>query len=145
MRRFWLGLLLVVIVGAVYSWLNAPQWLEGWNEEHQEMLNRQRQAGISAGETTDQQGCVSMALQRVEHCDDSEYRCTVGGGTFFKACWQQSQPSATVCNDIPPYHEKPTEDDKAWVKDRCIEQGFLAKGCRLIMRQQQQLCSASAG
>ncbi|WP_417225901.1 hypothetical protein [Amphritea sp.] len=142
MRRFWLGLLLAIIVGIFYSWLNAPEWLEGWNQEHQEMVNQQRQAGIAASEQTDQQGCVEKALQRVEHCDDSEYRCTVGGGTFFKACWQNSQPSAVVCEGIPPYHEKATEDDKAWVKDRCIEQGLLAKGCRLILRQQQQLCSA---
>lgn len=142
MRRFWLGLLLAIIMGIFYSWLNAPEWLEGWNQEHQEMVNQQRQAGIAAGKRTDQQGCVEQALQRVEHCDDSEYRCTVSGGTFFKACWQNSQSSAVVCEGIPPFHEKATEDDKAWVKDRCIEQGLLAKGCRLILRQQQQLCSA---
>ncbi|MDO6562423.1 hypothetical protein Q4488_03410 [Amphritea sp. 1_MG-2023] len=141
-RRFWLGLSLAMIVGVYYTWLNAPEWLAGWNKEHQMMVNQQRQAGMAAGEQTDQQGCVSLALQRVEHCNDSEYRCTVGGGMFFKACWQHSQPSAEACDGMPAYHETPTEDDKAWVKDRCTALGLLAKGCRLIVRQQQQLCSA---
>lgn len=142
MRRFWLGLLLTIIVGIFFTWLNAPEWLESWNEEHQVMLEQQRQAGLSAGQQTDQSGCLAEALQRVESCKETEYRCTVGGGTFFKACWENSQTSAGLCSTIPPYHEDATEDDKAWVKDRCTEQGLLAKGCRLIMRQQQQLCSA---
>lgn len=140
MRRFWLGLLLVIIVGVFYSWLSAPEWLAGWNEEHQQMVEQQREAGIAAGRQTDQQGCVSEVLQRVESCKESEYRCTVSGGTFFKACWENSQPSPGICNTIPPYHEVATEDDKAWVKDRCTELGLRASGCRLIMRQQQQLC-----
>ncbi|MBN0985782.1 hypothetical protein [Amphritea pacifica] len=141
MRRFWLGLLLAIIVGVFYSWLNAPEWLESWNEEHQTMVEQQRREGISAGQQTDQQGCLADALQRVEQCKDSEYRCTVSGGTYFKACWETSQPTVGICNTIPPFHEKATEDDKAWVKDRCSELGLLAKGCRLILRQQQQLCS----
>ncbi|WP_299200369.1 hypothetical protein [uncultured Amphritea sp.] len=145
MRRFWLGLLLAIIVGVFFTWLNAPEWLENWNEENKVLVEQQRQEGVTAGQQTDQSGCLAAALQRVESCKGSEYRCTVDGGTFFKACWENSQASAGLCDTIPPYHESATEDDKAWVKERCTELGLLAKGCRLIMRQQQQLCSATQG
>ena len=142
MRRFWLGLLLAIIAGVFFTWLNAPEWLERWNEENQMMVEQQRQEGIAAGQQTDQSGCLEEALQRVESCSGSEYRCTVDGGTFFKACWENSLPSVGLCDAVPPYHEKATDDDKAWVKERCTELEVRAKGCRLIMRQQQQLCSA---
>lgn len=143
MRRFWLSLLLVVIAGVFYFWLQSPQWLEEWNNEHQQMIAMERQAGRQFGQSSDQQGCFDQAIQKTESCKETEYRCTVGGGTYLKACWESSQPSAGFCADVPPYKAEPGEDDKAWVKDRCTALGALSKACRLLVRQQQQLCSES--
>lgn len=142
MRRFWLTLLLVLIAGGFYFWLQSPQWLEEWNNAHQQMISAERQAGQQFGRTTDQQGCFDQALEKTEQCKESEYRCTVSGGTYLKACWETSLPSATFCDGVPAYHEEPTEDDKAWVKGRCDELGALSKSCRLLVRQQQQICAA---
>mgnify|MGYP001392325989 CR=1 FL=1 len=141
MRRFWLGLLLALIIGVIYSWLQAPEWLENWNQEHQQMIEQQRQAGVDRGELTDQQGCLDNALERLKNCKGTEYQCTVGGGMFLKSCWSKSGPTEHFCQGIPQYNETATEDDKAWVKDRCFELGIDAKGCRLMLRQQQQICS----
>ena len=141
MRRFWLGLLLAVLVGVFYGWLYGPEWLEGWNETNQQVVEQQKREGADAGRQTDQQGCLSTALQRVESCKESEYRCTVNGGAFLKACWNESLPTDGFCGQVPAYNESATSDDKAWLKEQCSELGMLAKGCRLLMRQQQKLCS----
>lgn len=143
MRRFWLMVLLISLAGGIYAWLQSPEWLAEWNNEHQQMIAAQRQAGQQFGRTTDQQGCFDQALARTEQCQATEYRCTVQGGTYLKACWEQSQPSLGFCDGIPAYSEEPSEDDKAWVKDRCAALGALSKGCRILVRQQQQLCSVS--
>lgn len=142
MRRFWLTLLLVMIAGVFYFWLQSPEWLEEWNSEHQQMIAAERQAGQQLGQTTDQQGCFDQAFQKTESCKESEYRCTVSGGTYLKACWETSQPTSGFCDGVPAYSDEPDDADKAWVKDRCTELGALSKSCRLLVRQQQKICSA---
>lgn len=141
MRRFWLGLLLAMIVGAGYAWLYGPEWLESWNETNQQVVEQHKREGAEVGQQTDQQGCFTTALQRVESCKESEFRCTVNSGTFLKACFNESQPTEGFCDQVPAYNESATADDKAWVKDQCMALGVQAKGCRLLMRQQQQICS----
>ena len=142
MKRFWLGLLLALIVGVFYSWLQAPEWLQAWNAEHKALVESQRQAGLALAQQSDQQGCFDAAVKRVEQCQGSEFECTVGSGTFLKACWSGALPSSGFCDAVPAYNEKATEDDKAWRKDRCFELQVAAKGCQLLMRQQQQFCSS---
>ena len=143
MRRFWLTLLLVSIAGVFYFWLQSPEWLEEWNNEHQQMIAAERQAGLQFGQTTDQQGCFDQAFQQTESCKETEYRCTVRGGIYLKACWESSQPAVGFCEGVPAYSDEPSEEDKAWVKERCTELGALSKGCRLLVKQQQQICSVA--
>jgi len=142
MKRFWLGLMLAMIIGVFYTWLQAPEWLENWNSEHQALVEQQRTSGAEFGRNSDQQGCFDSALQRIEACQQTEYNCTISGGFYLKACWQQSLPSDNFCAGVPAFSDEMSEDDKAWIKDSCFELGATAKGCRLLMKQKMQHCSA---
>ncbi|WP_315981684.1 hypothetical protein [Aliamphritea spongicola] len=66
----------------------------------------------------------------------------MNNGILLKACWQKSLPSEGFCENVPAFAEDPSEDDKAWMKDSCFEAGINGSGCRLLMRQKQQLCSS---
>ena len=142
MKRFWLGLLFALIIGVFYSWLQAPAWLEEWNSTSQEITEQKRSAGLLYGQSHDQQACLDQTLQQFDSCNESGYSCTVSNGVFLRACWQESQPTMAFCDGVPEFSESPSEDDKAWAKDSCFELGINAQGCRLLMRQKQQLCSA---
>lgn len=144
MKRFWLGLCLAAIGGVFYSWLQAPAWLEEWNSSHQAVTEQQRRAGLQFGQSSDQQACLEKALQQFDLCAESDYSCTVSNGLFLRACWQASQPSSGFCDGVPAFSESPSEDDKAWAKERCFALGITGSGCRILMRQKQQLCSATA-
>lgn len=141
MRRFWIVFLIVIVIAAFYGWQNGPQWLASWNSGHQQMVEQQRAAGTAFGRKNDQQACFSSALARLESCKETEYKCTVSNGMYLRACWQESLPVGDFCGGVPAFSESPSEDDKAWIKDRCLELGATAKGCRILLKQKMQLCS----
>ncbi|WP_261842872.1 hypothetical protein [Aliamphritea ceti] len=141
-KKIWLGILLAIVAGLLWAWLAGPQWLAEWNQASQVEQQAFQQRGASLGGNTDQQGCFEAALQSFDQCQDSEYKCTVNNGILLKACWQKSLPSEGFCDAVPAFAEKPSEDDKAWMKDSCFAAGVNAAGCRLLMRQKQQLCSS---
>ncbi|WP_235017455.1 hypothetical protein [Nitrincola tapanii] len=140
-RTLWILVLLSV---ALIVWLLAPSWLQGFNQNRQEEAQAQREAGLLAGQTSDQQGCLDQALRAFDLCPDSNFVCTVAQGTFLKACWEMAAPSEGFCEGVPEFTEKPTEDAKEWARYTCWEKNIRGEGCRLLLRQQQQLCSASA-
>ena len=141
-KKIWLGILLVTVAGLLWAWLAGPQWLAEWNQASQVEQQAFEQRGASLGGSTDQQGCFEAALTSFDQCQDSEYKCTVNNGILLKACWQSSLPSEGFCDAVPAFADKPSEDDKAWMKDSCFAAGVNASGCRLLMRQKQQLCSS---
>jgi len=141
MRRFWLVFLIVILIAGFYGWQNGPQWLASWNSGQQEMVDQHRAAGTAFGRENDQQGCFSSALERLESCQETEYKCTVSSGLYLRACWHESLTSERFCDEVPAFTESPSEDDKAWIKERCFELGATAKGCRILIKQKMQLCS----
>lgn len=134
-----LVILLLLVVAAIYGWLNRESWLVDFNQERALKTIQFKQDGQAFGETASQQECLDQALSQFDGC--LGFSCTVNQGVFLKACLNQSEVTDGFCDGVPEYREKPTEDDKSWAKYYCRDHNIKGEGCGLLMKQQQFFCS----
>lgn len=133
------GILLAIVLFIFAAWLTQDRWLPEWNAELAEQSQLFADNGKAFGQSTDQQGCLEEALSSFNQC--SGFSCTITHGKFLKACWSVSAVTENFCEDVPAFNDKPTEDDKSWARHACWGRDIRGEGCRLLMRQQQLLCS----
>lgn len=138
-KKFIWATLFVIVGGIFIAWLTQDLWLPGWNKELQDKSVEFRERGLSFGERADQQACLDEALTSFNTC--SGFACTITHGKFLKACWENAAPTEGFCEGVPVYSEKPSDDDKSWARHACWDRDIRGEGCRLLMRQQQFLCS----
>ncbi len=139
LKKSLLIFLLLLVIAAVYGWINRDSWLAGFNQERAVTTARFKQDGESVGKAVDQQECLDRALRQFDGC--LGYSCTVNQGVFLKACLSQATESQGFCDGVPEYREKPTEDDKNWAKYYCWDRNIRGEGCRFLMKQQKYFCS----
>ena len=141
MKRVILALVILSGLG-FYFWveLYGDAWLVAFNDERQQTTDQQLATGRALGETLNQQGCFDEALLRVDNCH--AFNCTVDVGNLLRGCWETSQPAPKFCESVPAYQDKMTEDDKTWARHGCWDLNSKSQGCRLLMRQKQQLCES---
>jgi hypothetical protein len=139
-RKLWLLFLLVVIGGGVYLWLHQDEITESFNQERAEDREKFTQEGLQYGQAHSQQACLDKTLTDLNGCNS--FGCSVNAGLFLKHCWNVASESPAMCDGVPAFQEKPSEDDKTWAKAYCIDRDIRSEGCRkLIMRQLSQFCS----
>lgn len=135
-----LAILLLLAAGIFVAWATQSHWLPEWNEQLADDAQRYQLEGRELGLKTDQKGCFETTLTRFDTC--SGFACTINHGKFLRACWQGAQPTPGFCEGVPEFNEEKTEDEKSWARHSCWERDIRGEGCRLLMRQQQQLCSS---
>ncbi len=140
LKKILLFSLLALLLLFAYLWLNQERWLAQFNAERAAEFERFHRSGLEFGREHDQQACLDKALSDF-NTECSGFSCTVRYGQFLRACWQNAAASADFCNGVPPYRDKPSEEDKNWARETCWGQDIRGEGCRLLLRQQQQLCS----
>ena len=139
-KKLWMALLaLVVLGGLVLGWMYNSGWVDDFNAEQNRVLQERTEAGLQFGARANQQQCLDQALADFDGC--LGYQCTVASGRFLKACLSKAAISEGFCDGVPEFREKPTEDDKEWAKDYCLDNNIRGDNCRLLMRQQQLFCS----
>ncbi|SIS39867.1 hypothetical protein [Neptunomonas antarctica] len=131
--------LLLLIIAAIYGWINRESWLVGFNQERTAKALQFKQNGAAFGRDNSQQDCLDRSLSQFDGC--LGFSCTVNHGLFLKACLSEAAETPDFCKGVPEYHEKATEDDKSWVKYYCWDHDIRGEGCRLLMKQQQYFCS----
>lgn len=137
--KFIWGTLFVIAGGIFVAWVVQDQWLPEWNKELADRSAEFRSNGLEFGKTADQQACFDEALTSFNRC--SGFACTITHGKFLKACWETAELTEGFCEGVPAYNEKPSDDDKSWARHACWDRDIRGEGCRLLMRQQQFLCS----
>lgn len=136
-------LLVVILAAASWFWLHRDAWLAGFNQQRSEEAQLFHKQGLAFGRTASQEQCLSRTIKDFnDECIG--YSCTIKYGIFLRACLNEATPSDNFCSGVPAYSAKPSEDDKAWVKDACWRQNVPGEGCRLLIRQQQLFCSEQA-
>jgi hypothetical protein len=138
-KKSLLVMLLILVVAALYAWVNRDSWLVDFNQERAATTVKFKQDGQTFGKKSNQQACLDRALNQFDGC--LGFSCTVNQGVFLKACLSQAEESIGFCAGVPKYREKPTEDDKSWAKHYCWDNNIGGEGCRLLMKQQQYFCS----
>lgn len=142
-KVIWMTVLLLIVAGAgALTWMANSGWVDEFNAEQNQLLQQRIADGQAFARTANQQQCLDQALQDFDGC--LAYSCTVASGKFLKACLDSATPSTHFCEGVPEFREKPTEDDKAWAKDYCLNNNIRGDNCRLLMRQQQLFCSQTA-
>ncbi|WP_286240601.1 hypothetical protein [Neptuniibacter halophilus] len=139
-KKIIFGLLLLLAAGIFVAWLTQDHWLPGWNQELAEQSAEYRERGLALGARSDQSGCFEAVLESFDQC--SGFACTINHGKYLKACWEKAEPTEHFCDEVPEFKEKPSDDDKSWARHACWSRDIRGEGCRLLMRQQQQLCSS---
>ena len=134
----WFCLLLVTIV-CTYIWMNSEQWLEEFNHERAQQSTVLKQQGADFSKTANQAQCLQQSFKQLGKC--FAYGCTLDQGVFLKACLSHAQPSEHFCDGIPRYKEKPSEEDKSWLKNSCWDKNLNAEGCKFLLKQQVYFCS----
>lgn len=144
MKRFWwsaggVTLLIIVVVG-LWLYQQRVQWLEGFNAEHQAKALEFRKRGTKLAQNTDQQGCLEEVLTEY-NADCRGFDCTVRYGQMLRSCLADARPTPGFCNGVPGYQEKPDENVKYWIYHQCWDRNIVDPGCRLLMKEQQLVCS----
>ncbi|MGH1462871.1 MAG: hypothetical protein ACRBB6_12630 [Neptuniibacter sp.] len=139
MKKVIWGILFAIVAVIFAAWLTQDRWLPQWNDELAEQSKQFRANGLALGEQSDQQVCFDEALTSFNQC--SGFACTITHGKFLKACWEKAAPTEGFCDDVPEYKEEKSEDDKSWARHECWGRDIRGEGCRLLMRQQQLMCS----
>ncbi|WP_151705635.1 hypothetical protein [Nitrincola alkalilacustris] len=140
-KKIWIGIAFLVLLLVVLVKLLGPGWLERFNTERQQEAQEARQSGLAFGQQADQMQCLNQALTDFTSCSGSG--CTIKQGVFLKACWENASQTEGFCEDVPAFEEKPNEEAKEWAKHSCWARNIPGEGCRLLMRQRQQLCTQS--
>lgn len=138
-KKFLLFLVVIMLIGSGYLWLNREAWLADFNAERAQQRDEYRQSGELFGSSNTQQTCLAHTLASFDGC--TGFHCTVNHGVFLKACLAKAAPSGDFCHEVPTYRDEPTEEDKTWAKHTCWDQNIRGEGCRLLLRQQQLFCS----
>lgn len=136
------GILFLIAAVIFGAWLTQDMWLPQWNQDLAQQSTEYREKGLALGQTADQQVCFDEALTSFNQC--SGFACTITHGKFLKACWENAAPTEGFCEGVPAYNEEKTEDEKSWARHECWGRDIRGEGCRLLMRQQQLLCSEQA-
>lgn len=142
-KKFLLLSLALTLALGTYFWIEKDRWLAEFNQQRAEESAEFRAAGFEYGQQHDQQACLDRALQEF-NTECSGFSCTVRYGQFLNACWEQAAPTEGFCEGVPPFQETPSEEDKNWARHTCWGQDIRGEGCRLLLRQQQQLCSQAS-
>jgi hypothetical protein len=134
----WFFLLLVTIL-FTYIWMNSQQWLEEFNDDRQQQSIVLKQQGADFAKAANQDQCLEQSFKQLGKC--YAYGCTLDQGVFLKSCLANAQSSEHFCDGIARYKEKPTEDDKRWLKNSCWDKNVNAEGCRFLLKQKVYFCS----
>jgi len=129
----------IIVVLSVLGWLNRESWLADFNADRAYQTAEFKKSGRLFGQEHNQQACLDKTLRSFDGC--LGFSCTVNQGIFLRACLSVAKASPGFCEGVPPYREKPTEDDKSWAKYYCWDRNIRGEGCRLLMKQQQFFCS----
>lgn len=127
-----------IIAAALGTW--GPKWLEEWNAQRSEEAQIYLAEGKSFGQSASLQQCMDKALFALNSCSGNA--CTINQGLFLKACLQQQTgPTDSFCQGIPPFRNKPLEKDKEWARYFCRDKEIAHEGCRFLLQRQQYFCS----
>lgn len=147
MRRFWLmalgGCLVVILVAGFWLYHQRQQWLAGFNAEHQQQAEQFRERGHELGLHADQQTCLDTVLKEY-NANCRGFDCTVRYGQMLKHCFDVARPTPGFCNGVPAYQEKPDDNVKYWIYHQCWDRDVPDPGCRMMMKQRQQLCTPAS-
>ncbi len=140
-KSLWLILLLITLLAVIF-WINREQWLTDFNQQRQQRTEQMKASGTEFAKQANQQQCLEQSFKQLGKC--FAFDCTLDQGLFLKSCLTQAQPSTGFCDAVPQYKEKPTEDDKQWLKDGCWDKNLNGEGCRFLHKQQIHFCSVSS-
>lgn len=138
-KKIVLAILLLIVGGIILAWLTQSYWLDDWNQKLADQTTEHRERGLALGREADQSRCFEETLTNFDRC--SGFACTISHGKFLKACWSVAKPTPGFCDDVPEFNEERSDDDKSWARHGCWGRDIRGEGCRLLMRQQQQMCS----
>jgi hypothetical protein len=104
-----IGLLLTIVAVAGWWW---------WSSHKQQVIESAKsdiEAGQKDGKTTDEQGCIHLALERGKHRGFVAY---VSTGVYTRECLVKSAPSPTLCDDVPPAQN--LIQGQKWISAKCF-------------------------
>lgn len=109
-----LFLLSATVCGGGYLWLRSQQ------DELAEEGHRLRLEADEFAKNSDQEGCVTEALRRMNDCDPGDLTgaiCRGKQGAFLTGCLRKAMPTQGFCDGVPP----PTEIMEMinWSLKRC--------------------------
>ncbi len=146
-RTILLSLLVIILLAVVGCFVfedevraYKAQWLSDFNQARESAAAAQHDLGLAFGKQQDQNGCFEKALGDIADCRSPI--CTIDTGNFLRACWEVSTPVSGFCEGVPAYNEEITEDEKSWARYGCWDMNNKSDGCRILMRQKQQLCES---
>lgn len=142
MKRYIL-LALLLLGAAFWYWAHfyGDAWLAEFNDERAQTAAAQLDRGRVFGQNQTQQGCFDSALEEIADCRSPI--CTVDTGHFLRGCWERASETAGFCDGVPAWNDKISEDEKSWARYGCWDMNNKSDGCRVLMRQRQQLCSGA--
>jgi hypothetical protein len=127
-----IGLLLVVgVVGAGVYW---------WSNNKDALIAKGKAViseGQEAGKTTDNQGCVDLAVKRYK--TEPGFSNGVGTSVFLQSCLQASAPTENFCSEVPASTEfmKTAE----WQLQQCRNVDLGSdQYCRQLFATVQRFC-----
>lgn len=133
----------LIIVSGVgfYLWaeLAGDDWLKRFNEDRQQAAEVSFAQGEAAGAGATDQACFDAGISQIAEC--LSISCTIDAGQYLRGCWGVAQATDPFCEGVPPFNDDKTEEEKEWARFACYDLNSRGDGCRLLMRQKQQLCA----
>ena len=139
-KKLIVALLIALGVG-FYFWVEfaGDDWLKRFNEDRQQAAATFFANGQSDGAGATDQMCFDKGIAHIAEC--LSISCTIDAGQYLRGCWGVAQATDSFCEGVPEFNEDKTEDEKEWARYACYDLNSRGDGCRLLMRQKQQLCA----
>ncbi len=122
------------IAGVGYYWVttSGKQYFNQMSESAKSTVLE----GAKFGRTTDQNGCVQEALNRLK--SDDSFNGQLNAGIFLEGCNRTSAPVAGFCDGVPGKLD--ILKTNSWALQRCNAIGSTDKNCPQLMRAVQRVC-----
>ena len=124
---------LIVVIGAFIAMRTyGPQILEA--------TTRADAAGREFGKTTDQQGCMTEAIQRSRSSSPMDIGAGMELSLFTDACLKVSRESTNFCESVPSMFSLDAND---WSAAECTKAGADPEktACAHVMKRKHQFCN----